>query len=192
MRNSPPTHRIRYVIAAAGSTTHSMQVMHRKRAAPRCPSTQTAAGAKSPCGRLLASERMLDGGVGAGRAGVVAHTSCQRCVSHSSCSRPVVGCQRACAASRATTGAQLGSGCACEPPHIRPAHSHIDTEQLASAAPSHSTSADKHPRTPTGGREPGAEGSLGPSRKWGFAGSRPSISRLQEAGPRKWPYNRLK
>ena len=30
------------------------------------------------------------------------------------------------------------------------------------------------------------------SRKWGFAGSRPSISRLQEAGPRKCPYNRLK
>ncbi len=30
------------------------------------------------------------------------------------------------------------------------------------------------------------------SRKWGFAGSRPSISRLQEAGPRKGPYNRLK
>ena len=44
--------------------------------------------------RLLASERMLDGGVGAGRAGVVAHTSCQRRVSHSSCSRPVVGCHR--------------------------------------------------------------------------------------------------
>ena len=52
---------------------------------------------------------------------------------------------------------------ASEPPHIRAAHSHIDTEeqlgftdQLASAAPSHSTSADKHPRTPTGGREAGA------------------------------------
>ena len=30
------------------------------------------------------------------------------------------------------------------------------------------------------------------SRKWGFAGSRPCISRLQEAGPRKGPYNRLK
>jgi hypothetical protein len=53
-----------------------------------------AAGAKSPCGRLLASERMLDDGLGAGRAGVVAHTSCQRCVSHSSCSRPFVGCHR--------------------------------------------------------------------------------------------------
>ena len=94
VRNSPPTHRIRYVIAAAGSTTHSMQVMRRKRAAPMCPSTQPAAGAKSPCGRLLASESMLDDGVGAGRAGFVAHTSCQRCVSHSSCSRPVVGCHR--------------------------------------------------------------------------------------------------
>ena len=31
-----------------------------------------------------------------------------------------------------------------------------------------------------------------PSRKWVFAGSRPPMSRLQEAGPRKWPYNRLK
>ena len=70
-------------MAAAGSTTHSMQVMHRKRAAPMCPSTQPAAGANSPCGRLLASESMLDDGVGAERAGFVAHTSCQRCVSHS-------------------------------------------------------------------------------------------------------------
>jgi len=91
---SPPTHRIRYVMAAAGSTTHLMQVMHRKRAAPMRPSTQPAAGAKSPCGRRLASERMLDDGVGAGRAGFVAHTSCQRCVSHSLCSRPFVGCHR--------------------------------------------------------------------------------------------------
>ena len=81
-------------MAAAGFTTHSMQVMHRKRAAPRCPSTQPAAGAKSPCGRLLVSESMLDDGVGAGRAGFVAHTSCQRCVSHSSCSRPFVGFHR--------------------------------------------------------------------------------------------------
>ena len=94
VRNSPPTHQIRDAMAAAGFPTHSMQVMHRKRAAPRCPSTQPAAGAKSPCGRLLASERMLDDRVGAGRAGVVAQASCQRCVSHSSCSRPVVGCHR--------------------------------------------------------------------------------------------------
>ena len=93
-RNSPPTHQIRDIMAAAGFTTHSMQVMRRKHAAPRCPSTQTAAGAKSPCGRLLASERMLDDGMGAGRAGFVAHTSCQSCVSHSYCSRPFVGCQR--------------------------------------------------------------------------------------------------
>ena len=42
---------------------------------------------------------------------------------------------------------------ASEPPHIRAAHSHINAEQLASAAPSHSASADKHPRTPTIGRE---------------------------------------
>ena len=94
VRNSPPTHQIRHVMEPAGFTTHSMQVMRWTHAAPRCPSTQPAAGAKSPCGRLLASERMLDDRVGAGRAGVVAHTSCQRCVSHSSCSRPLVGCHR--------------------------------------------------------------------------------------------------
>ena len=81
-------------MAAAGFPTHSMQVMHRKHAAPRCSSTQTAAGAKSPCGRLLASERMLDDRVGAGRAGFVAQTPCQRCVNHSSCSRPFVGFHR--------------------------------------------------------------------------------------------------
>ena len=50
---------------------------------------------------------------------------------------------------------------------MREAHSHIDTEQLASAAPSHSTSADTHPRTPTGGRENGAEASLGRKGAWG-------------------------
>ena len=94
VRNSPPTHQIRDVMAAAGFTTHSMQVMHRKRFVPRCPSAQTAAGVKSPYGRLLASERMLDDRVGAGRAGFVEHTSCQRRVSHSSCSRPLVGCHR--------------------------------------------------------------------------------------------------
>ncbi len=39
--------------------------------------------------------------------GFVAQTSCQSCVSHSSCSGPFVGCQceRACTASRATMGA---------------------------------------------------------------------------------------
>jgi len=94
VRNSPPTQQIRHVMVAAGSTVHSMQVMHRKRAALRCPSTQPAAGAKSPCGRLVASESMLDDRVGAGRAGVVAHTPCQRCVSRSSCSRPFVGFHR--------------------------------------------------------------------------------------------------
>jgi hypothetical protein len=43
----------------------------------------------------------------------------------------------------------------------------INAEQLASAAPSHSASADKHPRTPTGGREAGAEGSMGRKGAWG-------------------------
>jgi hypothetical protein len=71
-----------------------MHVMHWQHAAPRCPLTQPAAGAKSPCGRLLASERMLDDRVGAGRAGFVAQTPCQRCVNHSSCSRPFVGFHR--------------------------------------------------------------------------------------------------
>ena len=60
---------------------------------------------------------------------------------------------------------------ASEPPHIRAAHSHIDAEQLASAAPSHSASADKHPQTPTGGREAGAEARLGRKGAWG--GSEP-------------------
>ena len=94
VRNSPPTHQIRDAMAAAGFTAYSMHVMHRKHAAPRCSSTQTAAGAKSPCGRLLASERMLDDRVGAGRAGFVAQMPCQRCVNHSSCSRPFVGFHR--------------------------------------------------------------------------------------------------
>ena len=44
--------------------------------------------------------------------------------------------------------------------HLFFPHSSFDTEQLASAAPSHSASADKHPRTPTIGREYGAEGSM--------------------------------
>jgi hypothetical protein len=57
---------------------------------------------------------------------------------------------------------------ASEPPHNRAAHSHINAEQLASAAPSHSASADKHPQTtPTGGREAGAEGSMGRTGGWG-------------------------
>ena len=94
VRNSPPTHQIRKVMAAAGFMAHSMQVMPWKHAAPRCPSTQAAAGVKSPCGRLLASERMLDDRVGAGRAGFVAQMPCQRRVSHSSCSRPFVGFHR--------------------------------------------------------------------------------------------------
>ncbi len=49
----------------------------------------------------------FDDRVRAGRAGVVAQASCQRCVSHSSCSGPVVGCQceRAC-----TARTELGVG----------------------------------------------------------------------------------
>ena len=138
-------------MAAAGSTTHSMQVMHRKRAAPMCPSTQPAAGAKSPCGRLVASESMLDDGVGAGRAGFVAQASCQRCVSHSL--PETVRWVPSNANVRALQAAQpwAPNSAADEPPRIRQCP-HVDAEQLASAAPSHSTSADTHPRTPTGTR----------------------------------------
>jgi hypothetical protein len=69
-----------------------------------------------------------------------------------------------------TPGAQLGSGCHDDEPATRSRHTfgqriHTSTctEQLASTvpSPSHSTSADKHPRKPTGGRENGAEASLG-------------------------------
>ena len=70
---------------------------------------------------------------------------------------------------------------ASEPPHIRAAHSHINAEQLASAAPSHSASADKHPRTPTIGREAGAEGSMGRTGGWGGweAGADGSLGRKE-------------
>jgi hypothetical protein len=57
--NTPPTHQIRDVTAPSWFATHPLQSVHRKRADLMCPSTQLAAGAKSPCERLLASERML-------------------------------------------------------------------------------------------------------------------------------------
>ncbi len=74
-----------------------------------------------------------------------------------------------------------------EPPRIRAAHSHIDTEQLASAAPSHSTSADKHPRTPTGRREAGADGRLGRTGAWGGSepGAEASLERKRAWGGRE-------
>jgi hypothetical protein len=192
-RNSPPPHQIRDVMAAAGFTTHSMQVMHRKRFVPRCPSTQTAAGVKSPYGRLMASERMLDDRrVGAGRAGFVAHTSCQRRVSHSSCSRPLVGCHRmrTCVHGQPRNhGRTTRQRMSLRAATIRAAHSHIDTEQLASAAPSHSTSADKHwhPRTPTGGREAGADRRLGRTGGWGGRehGAEASLERKRAWGGRE-------
>jgi hypothetical protein len=76
---------------------------------------------------------------------------------------------------------------ASEPPHNRAAHSHINAEQLASAAPSHSASADKHPRTPTFGREAGAEGSMGRTGGWGGrqAGAEGSMGRTGGWGGRE-------
>ena len=162
---------MRNVMAPAGFTIHSMQVVPWKRAAPMCPSTQPAAGAKSPCGRLLASESMLDDGFGTGRAEFVAHTSCQRCVSQSLLETvrwvPSNANVRGMQAAQPWAPNSAADGPASEPPHIRAAHSHINAEQLASAAPSHSASADKHPRTPTIGREAGAEGSMGRTGGWG-------------------------
>jgi hypothetical protein len=38
---------------------------------------------------------------------------------------------------------------------------------MPNSSPSHSTSADKHPQTPTGRREAGAEGSMGRKAAWG-------------------------
>ena len=80
---------------------------------------------------------------------------------------------------------------ASEPPHIRAAHSHINAEQLASAAPSHWASADKHPRTPTigsDGREAGAEGSMGRTGGWGGrkAGAEGSLGRKGGWGGREY------
>ena len=113
-RNSPPTHQIRDVMAAAGFTTHSMQVMQRKRFVPRCPSTQAAAGVKSTYGRLMASERMLDGRVwGQGEPGssrIRRARGVLAIVLARGRSLGAIECERACTASRATTGAQLGSG----------------------------------------------------------------------------------
>ena len=93
-------------MAAAGFTTHSMQVMHRKRAVPRCPSTQTAAGVKSAFGRLLASERMSDGRAGQGEP----DSSRKRCaegvfamvLAQDDRSLGAIERERACTASRAT------------------------------------------------------------------------------------------
>jgi hypothetical protein len=77
---------------------------------------------------------------------------------------------------------------ASEPPLNRAAHSHINAEQLASAAPSHSASADKHPRTPTIGREAGAEGSMGRTGGWGgrTAGAEGSMGRKGGWGGREY------
>ena len=179
-------------MAPAGFTAHSMQVMPWKHAAPRCPSTQAAAGVKSPCGRLLASERMLDHRVGAGRAGFVAQTSCQRCVSHSSCSRLFIGSNvRALQAAQPRAHNSAADEPASRHPLIRAVHSRIDAEQLASAAPSHWASADKHPRTPTigsDGREAGAEGSMGRTGGWGGrkAGAEGSLGRNGGWGGREY------
>ena len=101
-------------MAAAGSTTHSMQVMHRKRAAPRCPSTQPA-GCRGEvhAGDFWRPKACLMAVWGQGepessqirRARGVLAIVLARDRSLGSIER-----ERACTASRATTGAQLGSG----------------------------------------------------------------------------------
>ena len=57
VRSSPSTCQIRDATVPAGFTTHILQVMHRKRADPMCPSTQPTAGATSPCERLTTAHR---------------------------------------------------------------------------------------------------------------------------------------
>ena len=180
VRNSPPTHQIRDAMAAAGFPTHSMQVMHWKHAAPRRPSTQPAAGAKSPCGRLVASERMLDDGFGTGRAEFVAHTSCQRCVSHSLLE--TVRWVPSNANVRALQAAQprARNSAADEPAsrHVFGQRIHTSIQKNSSLAPRRRTrllpiSIHGRPLAAGGwgGREAGAEASLGRKRAWG--GSEP-------------------
>ena len=187
-RNSPPTHQIRDAMAPAGSTTHSMQVMPWQHAAPRCPSTQPAAGAKSPCGRRLASESMLDDGVGAGRAGFVAHTSCQRRVSHSSCSRPFVGCHRM---RTCVHGKPRNHGRTTRQRMSRHAFGSAFTSiQNSSLSPRRRTRLlpiNRCPRTPAGGREYGANGRLGQNGAWGGreAGAEASLGRKRAWGGRE-------
>ncbi len=106
MRNSPPTHQIgdASVMAPAGFTTHwhfnaghagtgSMPLRGVLRPSWPLPERNRHAGDFQ-----MASERMLDGRVGAGRTGKVAHTPCQRFVRHSSRStrRPLVQVQVGC------------------------------------------------------------------------------------------------
>jgi len=188
VRNSPPTQQMRHVMVAAGSTVHSMQVMHRKRAAPRCPSTQPAAGAKSPCGRLVASASMLDDRVGAGRAGFVAQASCQRCVSHSSCSRPFVGCHRmrTCVhykpRNHGRTTRQRMSRHA-----FGSAFTSIQNSSLSPRRRTRLLPINRCPRTPAGGREYGANGRLGQNGAWGGreAGAEASLGRKRAWGGRE-------
>ena len=175
-------------MAAAGFTAHSMQVMHRKRAAPRCPSTQTAAGVKSAFGRLLASERMSDGRVGAGRAGFVVQTLRRGCVRHGTCSRSFVRCHRA-------------RTCVhCKPRnHGRTTRQRMSRHAFGSAFTSIQNSSlsprrrtrllpiNRCPRTPAGGREYGANGRLGQNGAWGGreAGAEASLGRKRAWGGRE-------
>ena len=174
---------MRNVMAPAGFTIHSMQVVPWKRAAPMCPSTQPAAGAKSPCGRLLASESMLDDGFGTGRAEFVAHTSCQRCVSHSLCSRPFVGCHRmrTCVHCKPrnhgrSTRQRMSLRARCHTFGQR-IHTSMQSSSLAPRRRTRHLPISIHGRPLAegrlgrkgawGGREPGAEGSMGRKRGWG-------------------------
>ena len=126
---------------------------------------------------------MLDGRVGAGRAGVVAHTSWQRCVSHSSCSRPLVGFHRtrtcvhckprnhgratrqrmSLRASRHTFGQRIHTSMqnSSLAPRRRTGHLPINIHGRPLAE------GRRGRKRAWGGREPGAEGSLGRTGAWG-------------------------
>ena len=175
-------------MAVAGFTTHSMQVMHRKRFVQRCPSTQTAAGVKSPYGRLLASERMLDDRVGAGRAGVVAQTPCQRRVSHSSCSRPFVGCHRmrTCVHYKPRNHGRITRQ-RMSRHAFGSAFTSIQNSSLSPRRRTRLLPINRCPRTPAGGREYGANGRLGQNGAWGGreAGAEASLGRKRAWGGRE-------
>ena len=104
--SSPPTCQIRDVTVSTGLTTHCLQVMHRTRAVPVCPSTPASMPERNHISATFGSQRMLDDSVGAGRAEFVGDTSRRRHVSQGPCPRSFVGGtiqrERACVASHAT------------------------------------------------------------------------------------------
>jgi hypothetical protein len=111
---------------------------------------------------------MLDDRVGAGRAGFVAQASCQRCVSHSSCSRPFVGCHRmrTCVhykpRNHGRTTRQRMSRHA-----FGSAFTSIQNSSLSPRRRTRLLPINRCPRTPAGGMEYGANGRLGQNGAWG-------------------------